>query len=90
MAESVKSIIETRIQTLYPDATLLVNDQSAQHQSHLEGSEGSGTHFDVLIRSQTAMDLSRVERERRVHTILADLYTERGLHALSLKFEAPR
>ena len=89
MAESVKTIIETRLKALYPDAILQVNDQSAKHQSHLEGSNGSDTHFDVLIRSATAMGLSRVERERKVHSVLADLYTERGLHALSLKFDAP-
>jgi BolA protein len=88
MPASVKSLIETRLQALYPDAVLQVNDQSAKHQYHLEGSTGSDTHFDVLIRSNTAMALTRVERERRVHTALADLYTERGLHALSLKFEA--
>ncbi len=85
--ESVKSIIETRLKELYPDAVLQVNDQSAKHQGHLDNSSGSDTHFDVLIKSPTAMGLSRVERERRVHTVLADLYTERGLHALSLKFD---
>jgi BolA family transcriptional regulator, general stress-responsive regulator len=89
MADTVKFIIESRIRKLYPDAALQVNDQSAKHQSHYEGSTGSDTHFDVLIRSATAMGLSRVERERRVHTVLADLYTERGLHALSLKFDNP-
>lgn len=87
--ESVSTIIETRLSALYPDAQIAVNDQSAKHQSHLEGSTGAGTHFDVVIRSQAAMGLSRVERERRVHTALADLYTERGLHAMSLKFENP-
>lgn len=87
MIESVQQIIESRLQKLYPDAVLMVNDQSLKHQGHLPGSTGAGTHFDVIIRSATAMGLSRVERERRVHTALADLYTERGLHALSLKFE---
>lgn len=85
--QPVQEIIETRLKTLYPDGEILVNDQSKKHQDHLEGSTGAGTHFDVIIRSPAAMGLSRVERERKVHTVLADLYTERGLHALSLKFE---
>lgn len=88
MIVPVQTIIEERLKELYADAQILVHDQSQKHQYHLEGSSGSGTHFDVLIKSNSAMALSRVERERRVHTKLADLYTERGLHALSLKFEA--
>jgi len=85
-SKSVKLIIEERIRDLYKDGKIEVIDQSAHHSEHLEGSDGTNTHFDVLISSPEAMLLSRVERERKVHTVLADLYTERGLHALSIKF----
>lgn len=83
---------------------LVIENDSARHASHAgmresahiaargPGSTGAASpgesHFNVRIVSNVFTGLSRVERARRVHMVLADELAS-GLHALALQLHAP-
>lgn len=48
-----------------------------------------GKHFYLEITSKKFEDLSRIERSRKVHDILADLLVNDSIHALRLKLRTP-
>ena len=62
---------------------LEVIDESEQHRGHAGWREGGGTHFRVVMRAAAFDGLSRVERSRAVHRVLADELAG-GVHALAL------
>jgi len=70
-----------------------IQDDSARHAGHAGMREGGAhaggeTHYSVVIVSESFHDVSRVERSRMVHAVLASEFAE-GLHALSLTLRAP-
>ena len=67
---------------------LEVVDDSAKHAGHAGAAAGGQTHYSVLVESGAFKSMSRVERSRAVHAVLAPEF-EAGLHALSLKLEGP-
>lgn len=67
---------------------LEVIDQSGLHAGHSGAREGGETHYRVEVVSAEFSDLSRVARERLIHSLLADEFTD-GLHALSIKAQSP-
>ncbi len=68
---------------------LEVIDESGLHAGHSGAREGGETHYRVEVVSEEFTDKGRVARERLIHTLLADEFTD-GLHALSIKARAPR
>ena len=62
---------------------LQIEDESERHRGHAGFREGGETHFRVSVTSSVFVGMSRVERARRVHEILAAELKER-VHALSL------
>nr|WP_208394311.1 BolA family protein [Pseudochelatococcus lubricantis] len=68
--------------------TLAVHDESHRHVGHGGWREGGETHYDVTIVSRDFAALSRVERHRRINTLLAPEF-ETGLHALALTALTP-
>ena len=48
-----------------------------------------GKHFYLVITSDKFEWLSRIDRSRKVHTILNDLLTDDSIHALRLKLNTP-
>jgi len=79
-----------RIRALVQDAlgpqALEIEDQSAAHAGH--AGAGGGGHFRLHIVSERFVGLSRLERHRLVHSVLAELLDSR-IHALALKTDAP-
>ena len=83
---------ETRIrqillQVFTPD-DLDVVDDSARHAGHAGASPEGETHFNVRIVSDAFTGMSRVDRQRAINKALAAEF-DTGLHALSIKAEAP-
>jgi len=68
---------------------LEVVDESEQHRGHGGWREGGQTHFRVVMRAAALDDLSRVERSRAVHRVLADDLAG-GVHALALDLDGTR
>ena len=79
-----------RIRALVQDAlrpqALDIRDDSAAHAGH--AGAGGGGHYRLHIVSERFVGLSRLERHRLVHSLLAELLDSR-IHALALKTEAP-
>jgi BolA protein len=61
-----------------------VIDESDQHRGHAGWREGGRTHFRVVMRSAAFDGMSRIERARAVHRVLADELRS-GVHALALE-----
>ncbi len=62
----------------FSPAILIVEDESHTHRR-----PGVETHFYVLMVSNAFEAITRLERHRRLNTLLADEF-KAGLHALSL------
>ena len=67
---------------------LEVIDESSLHAGHSGARDGGETHYRVEVVSAEFVDRSRVARERLIHALLADEFSD-GLHALSIKARAP-
>ena len=67
---------------------LEVIDESSLHIGHSGARDGGETHYRVNVVSAEFVDRSRVARERLIHTLLADEFSD-GLHALSIKARSP-
>ncbi|HEY5048083.1 MAG TPA: BolA family protein [Rhizomicrobium sp.] len=85
---SVDAKIRDRLVRAFAPVELEVLDESARHAGHTGARPGGSTHFQVRIVSSGFSGLSRLERQRAVHAVLAqELQTD--IHALSLITLAP-
>lgn len=80
--------IEQRLQAALAPTRLAVINDSGRHRGHA-GDDGSGeSHFTVEIVAELFAGMSRVERQRAVNRVLADLLRDR-IHALAISARAP-
>ena len=84
VAETIKS----KLEAAFSPVSLVVEDESHRHAGHAGARPEGETHFRVAIVSPAFAGLSRVERQRRVHAVLAEELRTR-VHALSLSLSAP-
>ncbi|MCS6877986.1 MAG: BolA family transcriptional regulator [Geminicoccaceae bacterium] len=84
----VRSEIERRLRAALAPQRLEVIDESARHTGHAGARPEGETHFRILVVSSAFAGLGRLERQRRVHALLADLLRER-VHALAIVARAP-
>ena len=89
----VADSIRQKLTAAFAPQSLDVVDQSHRHAGHAgatrdDGSQGE-THFHVRLVTTAFDGVSRVERQRRVHAVLADELNG-PVHALSLTLLAPR
>jgi BolA family transcriptional regulator, general stress-responsive regulator len=80
--------IRTKLETAFAPTRLVVSDDSARHAGHAGARPGGETHFTVEIVAAAFSGLSRIERQRRVHAVLAEELAGR-VHALSIRALAP-
>ena len=80
--------IEATLASALDPTRLAVEDESALHAGHSGARAGGQTHYRVVATSARFEGLSRIERSRLVHTLLAQEF-DTGLHALSLTLSAP-
>ncbi len=76
--------LEDKIGEALTPVVLEIENESHKHSSGL----GTESHFKVLVVSSRFAGQSRVERQRRVHEILAE-ELRGGIHALSLRLLTP-
>ena len=80
---SLTQIMTQKLQDALNPQTLEVINQSHLHAGHA-GDDGSGeSHFKINIQSDVLSTLKYVERERKIHKILA--VEMQKIHALSIK-----
>jgi BolA protein len=69
-------------------AHLAIVDESHRHAGHAGARPEGETHFRIEIVSASVAGLSRIERQRLVHRVLATELAGR-VHALSLTTKTP-
>ena len=84
--------IRQKLAAAFAPQSLDVVDESHRHAGHAgatrdDGSQGE-THFHVRLVTAAFEGVSRVERQRRVHAVLAD-ELKGPVHALSLTLQVP-
>jgi len=88
----VADSIRQKLTAAFSPQSLDVVDESHRHAGHAgatrdDSSQGE-THFHVRLVTTAFDGVSRVERQRRVHAVLAD-ELKGPVHALSLTLLAP-
>jgi BolA family transcriptional regulator, general stress-responsive regulator len=85
---SVASAIRDKLTAALAPTLLEIDDESARHAGHAGAREGGESHFHVTVEAAAFVGESAVNRQRRIHRILAEEL--RGpVHALSLTLRAP-
>lgn len=84
----VAQAIETKLRQALHPTHLKIVDESGLHAGHAGARAGGESHFRVEIEAASFTGLSRVERQRRVHAVLASELAG-PVHALSLSLTAP-
>lgn len=80
--------IREKLTEAFSPLELEIKDDSALHAGHAGAAPGGETHYTVRIVSETFEGLSRVQVQRTVYMVLDEEF-QTGLHALSLKANAP-
>ena len=84
----VAAEITRRLTAAFSPARLAVIDDSESHRGHAGHDARGESHFTVEIVAEAFAGKSRVERQRAVNAVLADLLAER-IHALVIRASAP-
>ena len=84
MAEIIKSKLEAALAPQLLD----IEDQSERHRGHAGYREDGESHFHLTIVSDAFAGKSRLDRQRLVHSALAEELKEK-IHALSMSVKAP-
>jgi BolA family transcriptional regulator, general stress-responsive regulator len=69
-------------------AQLVVKDESKRHAGHAGARPEGETHFRVRVVSDRFEGVGRIDRQRLVHTLLADELAA-GVHALTIAAMTP-
>jgi BolA protein len=84
----VAETIRSKLEAAFCPTQLVIEDESHRHAGHAGARAGGESHFRVAIVSAAFAGLGRVERQRRVHQVLAE-ELKGPIHALSLRLSAP-
>ena len=85
---AVADRIRQKISQALAPTRLVVLDDSHRHTGHAGARPEGETHFRVEICSAAFAGLSRIDRQRLVHKVLAEELRDR-VHALSLATTTP-
>lgn len=82
-ATPIQPRIEAALRAAFPDARIMVEDESEGHRGHSGWREGGQTHFHVAVASAALAGQGRLARHRAVHAALgAELIAQ--IHALRM------
>lgn len=79
--------MRARLQQEFNPSVLEIIDDSARHAGHAGAASGGG-HFNLRMVSAAFTGQARLQRQRLVYDLLADLM-KRDIHALSMILLAP-
>lgn len=85
-AHTVQSM-QQRLMERFAPLCLEIIDDSAKHAGHAGAAQGGG-HFSVRLVSHAFSGCTRLQRQRLVYDLLADLM-KRDIHALSMSLLTP-
>ncbi len=83
MPTEVEQTIEQKLRAAFAPSQLVVENESHRHAGHA-GSPGTGnSHFAVTMTSAAFDGVNRIDRQRKVHAVLAEELAG-PVHALAL------
>lgn len=88
VSHPVSTGMRDKLRAAFPSASIDIIDESHLHKGHAGAREGGESHFRVRIIGTEFAGLRRLERQRRVHAVLAT-ELEGPVHALSLQLLTP-
>lgn len=86
MNAGMREAMAARLAPLAPDV-FDFEDQSHLHAGHA-GNRGGG-HYAILVVSSVFAGMSRLARQRKIQELLADLFVQKHIHALSIAAHTP-
>jgi BolA family transcriptional regulator, general stress-responsive regulator len=81
--------LEAAVRAALNPTILQLADDSAHHEGHPEAHLRGGRHYKLTLVSTVFERLSRLERERLVHTAVQVLWAAGRIHALSCRLYTP-
>lgn len=75
--------MRAKLAAAFAPSELQVIDESRHHAGHAGARPGGQTHYRVVMRSIALKGMTRIERSRAVHAVLAEELAG-GVHALAL------
>lgn len=82
----MRELMEQRLQML-DFQVFEFQDESHLHAGHA-GNRGGG-HYAIVLVSERFAGVSRLQRQRMVQDLLADLFASQRIHALSMTCQTP-
>jgi phosphomannomutase len=79
----MRNMIYNKLKNTLLPVFIEVIDESYLHKGHLNYVQGGETHFKLIIASKLFHNLSRIDRERKIHAILKDELNN-GVHSLQI------
>jgi len=86
---SLIAVLDAKLRQAFAPVELEIFDESARHAGHAGAKSEGETHFRVRIVSAHFEALSRLDRQRRIHAVLAQ-ELEARIHALALTALTPQ
>lgn len=86
MNAGMREAMAARLAPLAPDV-FDFEDQSHLHAGHA-GNRGGG-HYAILVVSSAFAGMNRLARQRKIQELLADLFAQKHIHALSIAAHTP-
>ena len=83
---NVQEQIEAKLIAALSPAILEVENESHLHAGHAASPNSGESHFKITLKADALSALTRLERYRKVHAILADDLAG-PVHALSISFK---
>lgn len=80
--------IRAKLEQAFRPSRLALVDESHLHAGHAGARPGGESHFRIEIVAEAFAGLSRLQRQRRVHEVLAEELAG-PVHALSVTARAP-
>ncbi|MCY4239331.1 MAG: BolA family transcriptional regulator [Rhodospirillaceae bacterium] len=84
---TVADTIREKLTRAFSPAVLEIIDESHLHAGHVGARTEGESHFRVHMTSAAFDGVSRIERQRQVHKVLADELAG-PIHALALKIDS--
>ena len=86
---NIKETINSKINSYLNTKYIKIIDFSNQHKNHYDnGTRGDTSHITILIVSKDFENMSKIERERKIHQILQSEIRD-NLHSIRLKLYTP-
>ena len=67
---------------------LKLEDESSRHAEHIEGSDGTETHYQLTIEAACFSGVGKVKRHQMIYALVAEEFNT-GLHAFAINAYAP-